>query len=292
MRCILISKTEGTNLFLLNYNSLGIVGLGMTIGLVLGVTGAGGAILSVPLLVVALQLTVNQAAPIGLMAVTLAAGITALIGLKEGIVRYKAAALMAAFGLLLSPLGFWAAQRLPNAPLVIVFSLVLCAVAIRMWRSGYQPIGQLAPTDNTNPALPNGTLRCIQSEVTGKFIWTLPCARALALTGAAAGFLSGLIGVGGGFIIVPSLKDNTNLAMHSVVATSLAVIALVSAGGVVVAASQGLMDWLIAVPFSLGTVLGTLVARTIARRLPNRIISRGFAVLAIAAAGLMLLKLF
>lgn len=268
-----------------------ILALGLAIGLVLGTTGAGGAILSVPLLTLALPLSVQQASPIGLMAVALASGIAAALGLLDGIVRYKAAALMASLGLLLSPLGFWAAQRLPHAPLVIIFSAVLCVVAIRMWRNSPEATSSADSTNNANTVLADSTLRCVQSETTGKFIWTLPCARALALTGAVAGFLSGLIGVGGGFIIVPSLKNNTNLAMHSVVATSLAVIALVSAGGVVVAATHGLMDWSIAIPFSLGTVLGMLGARKLAKRLPSGLVSRGFAILALLAAGLMLLKL-
>jgi uncharacterized membrane protein YfcA len=107
-----------------------------------------------------------------------------------------------------------------------------------------------------------------------------------------AGFLSGLIGVGGGFIIVPSLKSNTNLDMRSVVATSLAVIAVVSAGGVAVSASHGALDWSIGLPFSLGTVLGMLGGRYLAKQISQQMLSRGFATLAIIAAALMLQKLF
>jgi uncharacterized protein len=60
---------------------------------------------------------------------------------------------------------------------------------------------------------------------------------------------------------------------------------------VVVAASHGLMNWSIALPFSLGTVMGMLGARMVAKRLPSWLVSRGFAVLALLAAGMMLLKL-
>ena len=262
-----------------------ILSLGVAIGVVLGATGAGGAILSVPLLTLVLHLSVNQAGPIGLLAVTAASAIAAILGLREGIDRYKAAALMAAAGLLLSPAGFYLAHRVPNTPLVVLFVFVLIWVAIRMWRSP-------KPVLDAPSAISEPVFSCEQSASTGKFIWTLPCARALALTGGIAGFLSGLIGVGGGFIIVPSLKTNTNLDMRSVVATSLAVIALVSAGGVVVSASHGALDWAIGLPFSLGTVLGMLGGRYLAKKIPQQMLSRGFAALAIIAAALMLQKLF
>lgn len=265
-----------------------ILSLGLAIGIVLGATGAGGGILSVPLLTLMLNLSVSQAGPIGLLAVTVASMIAAILGLREGIVRYKAAALMAAIGLLLSPVGFSLARRLPNAPLVILFAVVLIWVAIRMWRS---PSPVPAPLLNEALSPSASVFSCEQSASTGKFIWTLPCAQALGITGGLAGFLSGLIGVGGGFIIVPSLKANTNLDMRSVVATSLAVIALVSAGGVVVSTSQGALNWSIGLPFTLGTVLGMLGGRHIAKHMSQKSLSRGFACLAFIAAALMLQKL-
>jgi hypothetical protein len=70
--------------------------------------------------------------------------------------------------------------------------------------------------------------------------------------------LSGLLGVGGGFVIVPSLTRYTNLAVRSIFATSLAVIALVSIGGVTAAAWQGAIAWNIALPFALGAVAALL----------------------------------
>jgi uncharacterized protein len=280
------------NLFAHNLlpTSLGITSLGLTVGLVLGATGAGGAILSVPLLTLALGLSVNQASPIGLLAVTVASALAAGLGLRDGIVRYKAAALMATLGLLLSPLGFYAAHQLPNAPLVALFAGLLVWVAVRMWRSAKPATGVVhASAPASTP--PASTFACEQDSATGKFVWTLPCARALALTGAMAGFLSGLVGVGGGFVIVPSLKANTNLAMASIVATSLTVIAIVSAGGVALAAWHGAVDWRIAIPFTLGTVLGMLGGRGIAKRVQGQLLARGFAVLAILAGLLMLGKL-
>ena len=113
--------------------------LGACVGLILGLTGAGGAIMAVPLLVFGLHLQVAQAAPIALLAVGLAAALGAALGAARGKVRYRAAGFIAATGIVVSPLGLWAARRLPNAPLAVIFAGVLGWVAWRMWR-GSQPV--------------------------------------------------------------------------------------------------------------------------------------------------------
>ncbi|TDN62859.1 sulfite exporter TauE/SafE [Paraburkholderia sp. BL10I2N1] len=90
--------------------------LGSVVGLILALTGAGGAIVAVPLLLFVLRLEVAEAAPIALLAVGLSAGMGAIIGLRAGIVRYRAAGFIALTGILSSPIGLW--LRLPNGPLV------------------------------------------------------------------------------------------------------------------------------------------------------------------------------
>ena len=108
--------------------------LGALVGLLLALTGAGGGILAVPLLVFALHLGVAEAAPVGLLAVGLAAAMSAALGLRDGIVRYRAAMLMGGLAMALAPLGVVAAQRVPNAPLTIAFAAVLALSAWRMWQ--------------------------------------------------------------------------------------------------------------------------------------------------------------
>jgi uncharacterized membrane protein YfcA len=85
--------------------------LGGVVGLILALTGAGGGILAVPLLVFGAGATVAEAAPVGLMAVGMAATLGAVLGLRAGNVRYRAALLIAATGMLLSPAGLWIARR-------------------------------------------------------------------------------------------------------------------------------------------------------------------------------------
>ncbi|CAB3662769.1 sulfite exporter TauE/SafE family protein [Achromobacter aegrifaciens] len=255
--------------------------LGACVGLILGLTGAGGAIMAVPLLVFGLHLQVSQAAPIALLAVGLSAALGAVLGLRKGQVRYRAAGFMAATGILVSPLGLWAARRLPNAPLAIIFAGVLGMVAWRMWNQGNKPAAaQAAP--RTPP--------CQLNASTGRLRWTAPCARALTGAGLIAGFLSGLLGVGGGFVIVPALRRATDLSMQAIVGTSLAVIALVSASGVVAAAAGGHLDWRIAAPFTAAAVLGMLGGRKVADRFPPRRLQQSFALFAGLVAVAMLMK--
>jgi uncharacterized protein len=250
--------------------------LGSLVGLILALTGAGGAIIAVPLLVFGLGLEVAQAAPIGLLAVGLSAGLGALLALREGKVRYKAAALMAACGALISPIGLWVAHRVPDAPLTLVFACVLAMVAVRMFRQksagalNLHGGGECAPSN----------LPCRLNLERGKLDWTAPCARALALSGMLSGFLSGLLGVGGGFVIVPALKRASDIPMQGIVATSLAVIALVSSAGVVASAASGHMLWTNALPFAAGALAGMLGGRGVARHVSGARLQQSFAAFA------------
>ena len=256
--------------------------LGLIVGLILALTGAGGAILAVPLLVFGLHLTMVEAGPPALLAVALAAAFGALLGHRKKLLRYKAAMLIAAVGLVLSPVGLWVAHRVPNTPLTLVFAAVLGFVAVRMF---FQARNELAGVTAERVRLPPP---CLIDPAVGKLRWTMPCARVLATCGATAGFLSGLLGVGGGFIIVPALRRFTDLEMRSVVATSLAVIALVSTGGVVTAAASGHVSWSIASPFAAGAVLGMLGGRVVANRIKGPRLQQAFAVVSgVIALGMM-----
>jgi uncharacterized membrane protein YfcA len=256
--------------------------LGALVGLLLALTGAGGGILAVPLLVFGLHLRVAQSAPIGLLAVGLSAALGALLGLREGIVRYRAAAVIGGVGMLVAPLGVAAAQRIPNAPLTIAFALVLAGVA---WRMSRKAARAAAPAAVERVALP-----CVLDARDGRLVWTRPCARALALTGLASGALSGLLGVGGGFVIVPALTRYTELSARSIVATSLAVIALVSVGSVAAAAAHGAIDARIALPFAAGSMAALLVGRQVAARVAGPRLQQCFAVVSALVALLLLAR--
>lgn len=249
--------------------------MGLVVGVILALTGAGGGILAVPVLVFGAHQQVAEAAPIGLLAVAMAATLGAVLGLRAGIVRYRAAALVSAFGMLVSPAGLWIAHRVHNSWLTMLFACVLFMVALRILvRAGTRHESRLrvkrAP--------------CVRHASTGRLVWTPPCARALAASGAVAGLLSGLLGVGGGFVMVPALSRYTDLDMKSVVATSLAIVALVSLAGVVASLASGVMIWTVAIPFSVGAMSGMAAGRVIEHRLAGPHLQRLFALVSMAVA--------
>jgi uncharacterized membrane protein YfcA len=258
--------------------------LGLFVGLLMGLTGAGGGILSVPLLVFILHLPVAEAAPISLSAIALSAGVGALLGLRNKILRYKAAVFMAMFGLILSPIGLWASQRIPNAPLLILFSCTLFYVSIRLYRQAYKEIHGI-PDFEGKPPPP-----CLLDSSRGKLAWNIPCARALMFSGGLAGLLSGLLGVGGGFVIVPALKRYTDLPINSIVATSLGVLAIIAGGGTLFSAMSGNLDLVIAAPFALGALLGLLIGRGFGKNLSGPRLQQIFSVLTFVVAISLILK--
>ncbi len=237
--------------------------LGLVTGVLLGLTGAGGGILAAPMLIVFLQLPLAKAAPISLIAVALSAGIGAAIGLRQGAVRYRAALLMAGVGLLAAPVGIHLSKMLPNTPLVLAFSALLAFQAWNYWR-----VRHSAKDENFTCRI-NGT--------TGQFLWNRQCALMMARSGLAAGFLSGLLGVGGGFILVPALRKHTPLSMHSATSTSLMVLAVVSTGGLLQWLASTGVDWDIGWPFVVGAVAGMAIARAISSTISDTHVRRIFA---------------
>lgn len=259
--------------------------LGATIGVIMALTGAGGGILAVPLLVFAVGLSVPEAAPIGLLAVGIAAALGAVLGLKAGTVRYRAALLMATTGMAFAPAGVWIGSQVDSQWLTGLFALVLLFVSLRTYRQA-----TAKPEDRDEDARPLPP--CVVSEDTGRFVWTTRCARALAGSGGVAGLLSGLLGVGGGFVMVPAMTKFTDLAMQSIIATSLAVIALVSVSGVATNALAGSLNWSVAIPFSAGALAGMLIGRGLSAHITGPALQKGFALVSAAVAVGMLVKIF
>ncbi|NDB70669.1 MAG: hypothetical protein EB015_22210, partial [Methylocystaceae bacterium] len=207
---------------------------------------------SCPLTVERGKIVLAEFAPISLMAIMLSAGVAAGLGLRTGIVRYKAATLLATFGVLCAPLGVYVAHQLPEKVLAILFSIVLLTVSWRSFQKFQTPtllIGDDCDDPNGCDDEEKVEPACAVNPATSKLFWTAPCTKRLILTGGFSGFLSGLLGVGGGFIIVPTLHSISNLETKMIVATSLAVIALVSMASALSYAGNGAILWGIAVPF-------------------------------------------
>lgn len=261
---------------------LTVVILGVLVGAVLGLTGAGGGILATPALIASLGWSVPQAAPVALLAVASGAALGAIEGLFQHLVRYRAAALMAIVGLPFSALGMITAHHLPLRLLTAIFALVMLLVAYRNARQGRSGQGHA------------GAVRgcvCRLDPRSGRLHWNGVTVLAISAAGALSGFLTGLLGVGGGFVIVPALRRLTNLGMHSIVATSLLVIALVGSGSVLTFMLSGQHFPLRqAGGFVLAAMAGMMVGRILIHRLSARQVQLGFAVFVTLVALGMLLK--
>jgi uncharacterized membrane protein YfcA len=270
--------------------------LGLFVGLVMAITGAGGAILSLPLLVFFFQIKVIEAAPISLIAIALSASIATFLGLRAGIVRYKAAALLATFGVLSAPLGVYVAHQLSEKVLSILFSIVLLIVSVRSFQKFKTPVLLIDDDSGKSNGFANDANEsvaepaCAINPATSKLFWTASCTKRLILTGGFSGFISGLLGVGGGFIIVPTLHSISNLESKMIVATSLAVIALLSIVSAFSYAGSGTILWNLAVPFVIASVLGMLLGRMLHRKIPTHMSVLLLGVLSLVIAVLMLVK--
>jgi uncharacterized membrane protein YfcA len=113
----------------------------------------------------------------------------------------------------------------------------------------------------------------------------------LVLTGGLTGFLSGLLGIGGGFIIVPALHKVSNLESRTIVATSLAVVAIVSTVSLLSYAGHVVINWYIALPFISGTLVGMLFGRVFAVGIASQTSQRIFGLLAFSIAIVFLIRL-
>ena len=255
--------------------------IGIVVGLILGFFGAGGTILAVPFLIFGLDMDPKMAIPISMFAVAVSSIIGSISALINKQVRYRAASLMAFFAMLISPLGIMAGQYLSKDPLMIIFALLL------MW-SGIKPLITKADKSPQHNAESEEMFPCEINENTKRIKWNTKCARALSFTGSITGFLSGLLGIGGGFIIVPGLKKFTNIHLNNIFPTSVAVIAIIASYNSVIFLYKGLLNFHYGVLFCIGTTLGMLVSRYL--NINTAKIDVGFSYFLIVIAMFLILK--
>lgn len=258
---------------------------GITVGIILGLTGAGGGILAVPALVLGLGWSMTEATPVALFAVCAAATVGAADGLRKGLVRYRAAFLMALMGSVFAPLGTHLAHFLPNTVLITLFSLVMIIVALRM-------IGQiyLNTAKNIEAEQPRQNIKCLLDPQTGRLRWTLKCSTTLAAIGSVSGLLTGMLGVGGGFLIVPAFQQFSEVRIHGIVATSLLAIALISAAAVAGAVHSGAHVTATGYMFIVASVSGMLLGRVLCPRIPAKAMQLSFSAVCIGVACYLMLR--
>ncbi|MEC9411970.1 MAG: sulfite exporter TauE/SafE family protein [Pseudomonadota bacterium] len=255
---------------------------GVGVGLALGLTGAGGGILAIPALVIGLHFSPSQAIPISLLAIALSAFIGSIDGFRQGLVRYKAAFLMGSLGIALAPVGIWLSSILPVPLLMLMFSAVMLFISSRVL---VQMRFQSADAHSQQ-----AMKRCTVNRLTGRFNWNYRCFRSLSILGGLSGLFSGMLGVGGGFLIVPGVRYLSDLEMHGTIATSLAVISIITgvtaSMGLISGVYQPINEW----GFVVACVVGMLAGRVLAPHIPARILTLIFACFAFAIALLLIFR--
>jgi uncharacterized membrane protein YfcA len=240
-------------------NTLALLGA-IGIGLSLGLTGAGGSILTLPVLVYLAGIPPKQAVGLSLLIVGAAALAGAWQRAKAGEVHFKAAGMFVLSGMTGAVLGARLTHLLSPRALMITFAVLMVVVAVRMLlprKSGIQSAPECRP------------MRCL-------------------LAGGAVGVLTGFLGVGGGFLLMPALAKFARLPLRVATGTSLAVIACNSASGFVSHLGETPTPWLLAAVFSAIAAAGVLVGGKIASRLPEKILRQSFAMLVLVTAAFVI----
>ena len=237
--------------------------LASVIGLTLGLLGGGGSILTVPVLVYVLGYAAKPAIAMSLPVV----GITSLVGAalhwRLGNVRVITALLFGAVAMVGSFAGARLAVFMSGAMQLTLLALVMLAAAVSMLRGrGRQ--------DAARDATPRFGL--------------------LVLVALGVGVLTGLVGIGGGFLVVPALVLLAGVPMRQAVGTSLLVIAMNSASGFAGYLGAVSLDWTFLLEFTAVSVLGALVGTALAARVPQAALKRGFAVFLLAAGTFVLYR--
>lgn len=256
---------------------IGTVAVGLAVGLLMGVLGGGGGVLTVPILVFLLGETPQQATTSSLVIV----GVTALIGAASrwtsGGVRWRTGLAFGLPGIPAAYLGTAVNQRLDPALLLLAFAALVLVVAVALLAGTRRTPDS---TQSTPTATGSGVATKVRPSAVSTVLTVVPSALVI-------GFLTGLLGVGGGFLVVPALVIVLRMPMTWAVGTSLLVIAINSGASLVARAGVAEFDWSVIVPFTLAAVLATTFGRRVADRFSGDTLTRVFAALLIAVAGLV-----
>jgi uncharacterized membrane protein YfcA len=263
------------------------VAAGGVVGLALGLTGGGGSIFAMPLLIYVLGVPPGRAVPISLVAVALTAMVGGMQSVRHRLAVWQPTIIFALGGIVGAPFGFLIARHLAERMLVAGFALLAVTVGSLMWRTSHTSPAQAGALRARAYEMDGGPVCVLAPD--GQLRFSAPCAAILAVVGLATGVLSGMFGIGGGFLIVPALVLITRMGVHRAVATSLLVISAISASGAVTALWHGQLDWLILVTFATGGAAAMIVGRMLAERLAGPRLQQIFAVLIVCVGIGMLL---
>jgi len=252
--------------------------LGLVIGLVIGGLGGGGGALTVPALVCLLGLTAQDATTSSVLIV----GISSLAGAAVRIrdVRWRTGLSFAAVGVPAAYLGSVLNHRVGEPVVLVTFAVVTVVAAVAMLVESRTAGGTEECVETPGPVPPPGragTIVAARPSVERRRM--LVRIGTVVGCGAAVGFLTGFLGVGGGFLVLPVLVIALRLPVTAAIGPSLLIMVLNAAAALASRSGDLAVDWAVVVPFTLASVVGTLLGRRVADRLSGTALTRTFAVL-------------
>lgn len=251
--------------------------LGFAIGFALGALGGGGSILAVPALVYAAGQTPADATTTSLLVVA-GASLFGLTGhWQAGRVRPVAGLVFGLVGIGGSVVGTMVNRRLDDDVLLAGFAVLILVAAWRML-TGCPSCTRVGEQHALGGVGSGRTAMLTRTQITPRQVV------AVVLAGTAVGFLTGLFGVGGGFVIVPALALALQFNMPQAVGTSLLVITANALVALAARGGPGAVEWAVALPFAIAALAGVTVGVRAADRLPAQSLLRAFAALLVAVA--------
>jgi uncharacterized membrane protein YfcA len=231
------------------------------IGFSLGLVGGGGSMITVPMLVYVAGIPVKEAVGLSLAIVGATAAVGAVFKARQGEVDGRAALLFGVTGMLGAALGARLTRLVPSTLLLLLFALLMVVVGLRMLRS--QSEAEEPKRAECSP-------------------------RKCALAGLGVGVLTGFLGVGGGFLIVPALLRWARMPMRRAAGTSLVIIAANAAAGFMAHASEMSAGMDLAAAFTGMAVVGVWAGTVVSRRMHPARLRMAFGGLALAVAAYLM----
>jgi len=238
--------------------------LALLIGLSLGAVGGGGSLLTIPVLVYVLGERSAQATTTSLLVTGLASVAGSVPHWRAGRVRIRSGLLFGLAGLGGAVGGSRLAEHVPQRVLLLAFAILMIVVAGAMLR---RSTGTSSATDADGAT---GSMGSTVAKV--------------AIAGTVVGLLTGFFGVGGGFVIVPALVFALGFSLPVAIGTSLIVVAMNSLFSLVARLDTWVVDWSVAVPFTLAALVGVVLGSAVASRVDERLLSRALALLLVVVA--------